>query len=248
MAQEGMKYGKREAVKKAIAHQEVWPVPYYIACDTVLTQKLKERFVFSDFSGFVDNFIIWEKVVPDPPEELEGDRYTDLWGISWAGVGVNRGYVIHHPLQAPNLKGHAFPESCPDEALDRLHRIRQQHPDRFLLVKIGDLFERAHLLRGMEKLMLDMYDHPAFVDALFEHITAYTLSVIRRLADAKIGIDGLSLSDDYGAQDRLLISSRMWRRFVKPHLSAIFSCIRDRGFHAVLHSDGNITVRSSPRW
>ena len=216
-------------------------MPYLIRADVLLIQKLQQRFSFSDFSRFVDNYIMWEEVVPNIPADLQGDRYTDMWGATWADVGVTRGYVIHHPLQAPTLKGHALPDSCPDEAIDRLRRLRQQKADRFLLVKLGDLFERAHFLRGMEQLMMDMYDHPSFVEALFERITAYNLSVINRLADANIGIDGLSLSDDYGWQRGLLISPSMWRRFVKPHLQAIFGCIRDRGFHALLHSDGDIS-------
>ena len=233
--------GRREAVKRAVAHEEVWPVPYHITGDKLLIRKLEERFDFSDFSRFVDTYIIWEKVLPSIPADLQGDRYADIWGVTWAAVGVTRGYVSHHPLQAPNLKGHTFPESCPDEAIDRLRRVRLEHPDRFLLVKVGDLFERAHYLRGMERLMMDMHDHPSFVDTLFERITAYNLSAIGRLADEEIGIDGLSLSDDYGWQRGLLIAPRMWKRFVKPHLKTIFGYIRDRGFHAFLHSDGNIT-------
>lgn len=152
--------GRREAVKRAVAHEEVWPVPYHITGDKLLIRKLEERFDFSDFSRFVDTYIIWEKVLPSIPADLQGDRYADIWGVTWAAVGVTRGYVSHHPLQAPNLKGHTFPESCPDEAIDRLRRVRLEHPDRFLLVKVGDLFERAHYLRGMEQLMVDMYRSP----------------------------------------------------------------------------------------
>ena len=241
MAKKEMIRGKRAAVRRALAHKEVWPVPYYVNADAQLVRNLQERFGLSDFEQFVDSYMIWEQAVPLIPSDLQGDRYTDIWGITWAGVGVTRGYVVHHPIQAPSLREYAFPESCPDEIIDRLRQIRQQNPEAFLLVKLGDLFERAHYLRGMEHLMTDMYDHPVFVDELFERITAFNLSVIDRLADAEIGIDGLSLSDDYGWQNGLLISPRMWRRFVKAHLRTVFQHVRDRGFHAFLHSDGAIT-------
>lgn len=160
MAKTELIRGKRAAVKRALAHEEVWPVPYYVNADAQLVQNLQERFGFSDFEQFIDSYMLWEQAVPLIPSDLQGDRYTDIWGITWAGVGVTRGYVVHHPIQAPSLREYTFPESCPDEIIDRLRRIRQQNPETFLLVKLGDLFERAHYLRGMEQLMVDMYRSP----------------------------------------------------------------------------------------
>jgi uroporphyrinogen decarboxylase len=113
-----------------------------------------------------------------------------------------------------------------------------ENHELFKLVKIGDLYERANFLRGMTNLIVDMYKHPKFVEDLFDHILRYNLSVLTKLK--KLEIDGIWLSDDYGHQNSLLISPKLWRHFIKPPLQILFSKIKDLGFHSFLHSDGDI--------
>lgn len=153
-------------------------------------------------------------------------------------MGNTRGQAKKHPLKNPSLKDYIFPEPCPHETLERIRRGIETYSDLYVLVKLGDLFERAHFLRGMPELFVDMYRNPSFVDELFHEITEYNLSVVDKLAS--LNIDGLWLSDDYGSQTGLPISPSHWRRFIKPYLQAIIQRVHEKGFHFFLHSGGAI--------
>ncbi len=230
---------KKEAVKEAIAHRDVFPVPYFLTFDAYLEDKLRKHFHTDDLRRTLGDYIFYTPVVPIIPEGLVDGSYTDIFGVRWVGVGNTRGQAKDHPLKKPSMRGYRFPEPCPPKTVKRIERQIELHKDVYILVKLGDLFERAHFMRGMPQLLVDFYRNPNFVDELFRGITEYNLGVIERLSSLKI--DGLWLSDDYGAQNGLLMSPRHWRRFIKPHLRAIIQKVHEVGFDFFLHSDGDIT-------
>jgi uroporphyrinogen decarboxylase len=229
---------KKDSVKEAIAHREVFPVPYFFSFHPLLANRLRKHFCTDDLLRCLGDYIFFTAVVPTIPVGLVKGSYTDIFGVGWEGVGDTRGQVKEHPLKKPSLEGYSFPEPCPPKTLQRIREEIEPFRDLYVLVKIGDLFERAHFMRGMPELLVDMYRNPAFVDDLFRGITEYNLGVIDRLAS--LDIDGLWLSDDYGSQTGLLMSPRLWRRFIKPHLQEIIQRIHREGFHFFLHSDGAI--------
>jgi len=68
------------------------------------------------------------------------------------------------------------------------------------------------------------------------------MAVIGRLArDFGDRIDAIGFSDDYGAQNALLISPAHWRRFFKPHLRRMYDRIHAAGKFVYLHSCGHVT-------
>lgn len=87
---------RREAVSRVIKHEEVWPVPYLVRANALLDRALQERLGFADFSRFVGNYLVWELATPNVPSGLQGDRYADIWGITWAGVGFTRGVPVRN--------------------------------------------------------------------------------------------------------------------------------------------------------
>ena len=48
------------------------------------------------------------------------------------------------------------------------------------------------------------------------------------------------LADDYGTQDRMLISPKLWRKFFKPSYARLVEVIHGQGMHAWFHSCGHI--------
>jgi len=111
--------------------------------------------------------------------------------------------------------------------------------DAFKLAKIGMLlFERAWSLRGMENLLVDMYENGEFVTALLGKITDYNLSIINEAL--KYDFDGFYFGDDYGQQRGMIMSPESWRLFFKPCLAKMFEPIKSKGLPVMLHSCGNI--------
>jgi uroporphyrinogen decarboxylase len=229
---------KREIVKETLEHRETVPIPYYLNFTPNLEQKLMIHFQTDNLNKFLGNHIYWTSVVKNIPENIVDGKYTDIFGVGWKNVGSTRGIPTHHPLTEPNLNGYNFPEPLPDKRLTELENELSENHELFKLVKIGDLYERANFLCGMTNLIVYMYKHPKFVEELLDHILEYNLSVLTKIQ--KLNIDGIWLSDDYGHQNGLLISPKLWRRFIKPRLQILFGKIKDVGFYTFLHSDGDI--------
>jgi len=229
---------KRNFVISALKHQESIPIPYYLNYTSKIEEKLKQHYRIEDIDRFVGNYIYWTSVVKNIPENVVNGKYVDIFGIKWGNVGTTRGMPIVHPLNEARLEGYKFPEPLPQKRLDELVNELRKKQDVFKLVKFGDFYERANFLRGMKNLMVDMYKHPRFVNNLLDEILEYNLSVIDRLQ--YLDVDGLWLSDDYGYQNGLLISPKLWGYFIKPRLKILVDKVKSLGFFAFLHSDGDI--------
>lgn len=105
----------------------------------------------------------------------------------------------------------------------------------------GELFEAAYRLRGFERFMEDLLEHPAFVDYLLDQLTAMLLESVEVLAGA--GVDVLLLDDDVATCHGLLMSPGTWRTFFKPRLAAAIRAAREAAPDLIVfyHSDGDFS-------
>jgi uroporphyrinogen decarboxylase len=174
------------------------------------------------------------------PVSDDGSRFVDEYGVEY-----RRGAALHverPALPEPSLSGYRFPDLSTDSHFDGLEEWLVLHAERFRIVQLGMLFfERSWGMRGMENLLMDMHEHPAFVDELMAGLADTCLGVIDRLLrDFGDRIDAIGLSDDYGGQNNLLISPDHWRRFIKPHLRPLYARIRDAEKFVYMHSCGHV--------
>jgi uroporphyrinogen decarboxylase len=102
------------------------------------------------------------------------------------------------------------------------------------------IFELAWKLCGMEKLMTGFYTHPQLVEGLFDRITNLRIIMARRFVEA--GVNVLRLGDDAGSQKGMLLSPKIWRRFLKPRFAKIIEEARKvrEDIPIFYHSDGDI--------
>jgi uroporphyrinogen decarboxylase len=145
-------------------------------------------------------------------------------------------------LSEPSLDGYAFPDLTSDAHFADLSEWLDEHWDRFKIVQLTELFwERTWSMRGMERIMMDMYDHAPFMDALLDNLEATCMAIIERLLiDFGDQIDAIGFSDDMGGQQNMLISPQAWRRFLKPHQRRLYERIHSAGKVVYLHSCGHI--------
>lgn len=103
------------------------------------------------------------------------------------------------------------------------------------------IFEKAWRIRGLERLLTDMVDAPAMVEALFDRIAARTGFLAAKYAAA--GVDVIQLGDDIGSQQGMLISPELWRLHLKPRLAGIIANIKQANPETLVfyHSDGVIS-------
>ena len=233
---------QRERVLAAIHHQEIDVVPWQVGFTHQQMQKMIEHTGDSAFASRLGNHI--HGVYFDGfLEELPGrpGYFQDDFGVLWNRNGADKDIGM--------IVGTVIPE--PDSALINMPVIQEEHLRKefqdmadtsdglFRLGSIGfSLFERAWTLRGMENLLADMLEEPAFVDDLFDAICDFNIRVMDVALDYPL--DGFYFGDDWGQQKGLIMGPKLWRRFIRPRLARMYAHAKSRGLSVFQHSCGDI--------
>jgi len=88
-------------------------------------------------------------------------------------------------------------------------------------------------LRGINRLMLDFHDDPAFVADLFEFVLALAISFGRAQVDA--GADVIGVGDPAAS----LVGPRLYGQFVWPYQKRLVDALHEAGAKVRLHICGN---------
>lgn len=119
--------------------------------------------------------------------------------------------------------------------------IEKYREDYFI---IGDaeltMFEMAWHMVGMEKFMADMAMGEAYIGVLLDRCKEFTIGIAKKLV--ALGVDGIWTGDDFGAQNGMMISPRMWRNLFKPRFAEVFSELKSANPNVLVmyHCDGAI--------
>ena len=117
--------------------------------------------------------------------------------------------------------------------------LRRENPDRYCLGYTWfALYERLWMLRGMENVLADYYEHPNEIKALMRAVCDYHLMSIRSYGE--MGCEGISISDDLGTQTSTMFSPEIFQEFYKPLYREMFSAAHDYGMHAWMHCCGHL--------
>lgn len=148
-----------------------------------------------------------------------GDRAVDEFGVAWSTNEIDRGSPVGPCLPEPDLSGYRFPDASAAYRVGHLAKWTAANAGYYTFLWIGDLWERATFMRGMEAMLLDLALRPRFVEELLRGLTNYILQTMEILF-TRFTFDGVALSDDYGTHAACSCrphtgagsSSRGWRR------------------------------------
>ncbi|HPP12167.1 MAG TPA: uroporphyrinogen decarboxylase family protein, partial [bacterium] len=176
----------------------------------------------------------------DPSPDARPSSGVDEWGAVWENIGVSHlGQVKDFPLKSwsdlDRIKIHDIHE---ERRYQYLAQAREKAGDKFLLGCGLSLYERVHFLRGFENTWTDIYLEPENLGRLLDLLVEMNLVVIQRYALA--GVDGYIFCDDWGLQNRLMISPEKWRQLWKPRYARIYQACHQAGLATFLHSCGYI--------
>jgi len=167
--------------------------------------------------------------------------YVDEWGCPF--VVAEHGVIGE--VKNPPLADWAALDTLkpPDEILIMadFDKVDASCAKTDLYVKAGTTvrpFERMQFLRGTEELYMDLAWGVSEVMRLRDLVHEFFLREIE--AWTNTDIDGISFMDDWGAQNSLLISPKMWRELFKPLYIEYIDMIHAAGKDVFFHSDGYI--------
>jgi uroporphyrinogen decarboxylase len=175
--------------------------------------------------------------------DFTGDMWEDEWGNVWGRLDqFTRGESIAGAIREwSDLDSYRWPD------LDNPARYRDAgaawaaNPDRYHLAGMsGWAFNNCRYLRKFENFLMDVAAEPEQVARLLDLATDLLCRQIDCLADA--GADGVMVWEDWGTQDRLLVSPTTWRELFKPGIARCCARAHDRGLHVWMHSCGRMTA------
>lgn len=230
-------------IRQTLAHEQPDAVPYNFMFSPPVQGMLERHYAppLEDVLDFPLRMTGAASIKPlyAPPAQF-GTSAIDEFGVVWSTSDIDRGQPLNQVLPEPDLAHYRFPDPASDHRFEALAAWCEWNRHGYTIIWVGDLWERATFMRGMEPLLLDLALSPEFVRGLLRRLGDYVLETMAILFNT-LEFDGVAVSDDYGAQSGMLMSPEHWRRFVKPVLREVYGLARKHGRTVFHHSCGHIT-------
>jgi hypothetical protein len=190
-----------------------------------------------------------ENRVEGRPDLIAGVPYRDFWGCVWETAYTGMvGHVRNHPLaDLDALAGFAPPDPARSDGLlpldwnalrEGISAAKAADGLTGLYLPHGHTFLRLQDLIGFETLAYALMDDDPRLWPVITMIEAFNLELVRRFV--ALEPDVIGIPEDLGAQDRLMISPRAFRKYIKPSYLRLTGYIKGRGILIHEHSDGHI--------
>ncbi len=176
--------------------------------------------------------------------------YTDEWGIPWKiqlySTPFGQGFypeIASHPLaDDAALDTYQPPDPTRAALYEEAARVLRDYKDEYWIVgvTVTTIFETAWALRGLERILTDFVQDVDTAEHILEIPYQYHLTAARKLVE--MGVDMIWTGDDIGGQTDMVISPKMWRRFLKPRMANFIAELKriNPKVKVAYHTDGNV--------
>jgi len=164
--------------------------------------------------------------------------FKDLYGVTRAvGQGIYPDMIRPAISEVKDLASYCFPDAADPRRYNIFRKYRKSFPDKAIGAEVwGTQDFTATSLFGMERFMLFLVDYPEEMKKFMSRWADWHIEVLRR--SVKAGADMVVIEDDYGCDNRPLISLSMWKEFTYPQLRRLIDAGHEAGALVMLHSCG----------
>ena len=226
-------------------------IPLDIWATGEVWEKLKAHFGTEDLGAIqqalhIDGFsgVGPAYVGPAVPTHTDGAT-EDYWGMRYAAMRYETGLYMeqtHYPLAFARTVADLDSYAWPSVDWFDFSSVRQQcEAAGHLPIKAGYVapFYFFNKLRGLEQSLVDLVADPELSHAIIDRICGFFYAFSERLYEAGGGlIDVGELTDDFGTQTGLMISTAMFDEYFAPHYRRIARLMKDHGLRIFHHDDG----------
>jgi len=177
----------------------------------------------------------------------DGSR-DGLFGIRRGGLFF--GYALEHPLQnacsVKDIEAYPWEEYANVDHYDYeqfVQECKDFHEAGYAVYggPWAPIAFWAMDLMGMDNFMIAMYDNPEVAATLVEKIANFYYRQAEIMFQKGKGyIDIFFMGDDYGVQNGLMMSRRLWKKFFAPHLERFWRLAKSYDLKVQLHSCGSV--------
>jgi len=117
----------------------------------------------------------------------------------------------------------------------------ETHRNKATWARSRGVFEIAHMMRGMDNLMVDLLQDPELANALMDRIERCLYEFTSQTLEAGKGrYVFYEYNDDVASQRGMMISPGLWREFLKPRMKRFCDLIHSHGAKVRYHSCGSV--------
>jgi len=232
---------KREVIRTVLMHEPPPYVPWSFGFTLEAKEKLRLHYgPEEDLENVLGNHLLRLGSDIGFFQDVGPNLVQDVFGVVWdRSIDKDIGDVKNSVLSEPTLKGYSFPDPVDPRFFADIPDKMARYGDRFRVYEIGfSLWERAWTMRGFQNIMMDFYDHPAFVRDLLRMICDYNIAQINRALEFEI--DGVYFGDDWGQQKGLQMGPKLWLEFIFPVLKRMYGEVKKAGKIVMIHSCGDV--------
>lgn len=232
---------RRQLVIDALEHRATNPIPYHLDFTQQALDNLISYTGDKNIEHKLGTYLNYIQYWGWPTELTERSGYfKDEFGVLWNRNSVDKDIGVVENQQIEDLEEYDYRFPICDEA-----RLRAEYKDliankddRFTMAGFGFcMFERSWSLMGMENVLVSMIACPDELDALFDKICDYFVSLVDIALE--YDIDGVYFGDDWGQQRELIMGPNHWRHFIKPRMARLYARVREKGKFVIQHSCGD---------
>jgi len=247
----------KELVLEALSHNETYRVPVDYWATGEVTEKLCRHLHVASKDNLLEKLGVdlryaFPNYCGPQLKRCDDGSYEDIWKVRRKvirGAGGSYEHTVHNPLSSVKTIDELEDWSPPSPDWYDYHSLCSQCEtyDVYATVFVGDrtnrtsVLHQAMYLRGVQQALIDPLRDPQFTHRLYEKITEFYLELNERcFEEAGNLIDIFMMGEDLGTQTGLLVSSKIFREFIKPYLARHAGLAKRYGVRVMLHSCGAI--------
>ncbi len=168
-------------------------------------------------------------------------QWEDEWHNVWKCLpNTTRGEVIEGVIKDwAEIETYQMPRMALPVRYEHAAKKFAEHPDKYHLGSLpGFPFAIMRYMRTVETFLADVLLYPDEVNALQRKVVDMLKDCIDQWA--KVDCDGVMWAEDWGTQERLLVSPKLWHEMFEWGFREIVSHAQDRGIQTWMHSCGYI--------
>ena len=181
---------------------------------------------------------------------MDDKPYTDEWGVGWDvqayetpfGIGRYTEIATHPLADDKKIDNYIHPDPNRPALYTASEQMIHDYKNEYWIagVTVTTIFEAAWALGGLEQLLVDMALEPDLANHILEIPYQYHLAAAKKLVE--LGVDMIWTGDDIGAQNKMLISPKMWRQYFKPRMANFIAELKaiNPNIKIAYHTDGNV--------
>jgi uroporphyrinogen decarboxylase len=183
------------------------------------------------------------------------DRIIDEWGMGWR-MPVTGGHyydLYHSPLASAqsisDIEKYPWPNALDitrySDLKMKADKIVHGEKKAYFLERMSSgMWEHAMWMRGYEQFYIDMMVNPALVQAIMEKILEVNMQYWERaLTSVGENVLVVSMADDLGSQNSLLVDLETYKNQIWPFHKRLFDFVKSKAkskIYIFFHNDGAV--------